>query len=74
MFHAADTIEQVEEVVEARAGSQLRSSALSRYVAADVWTRKSEEEWGLGKIFRAFQTSIDFVTQLLEIASTHCSM
>jgi hypothetical protein len=45
MFHAADTIEQAEEVAGARAGSHLRSSAF--YVAADVWTRKGGKEWGL---------------------------
>ena len=33
---------------------------------------KKRKEWGLGKIFGAFRSPIDFVTQLLEIARTRC--
>jgi hypothetical protein len=70
MFHAADSIEQSEATGGARTCCHLGSSAF--YVAADVWTRKGGEAWGLGKIFGAFRSPIDFVTQLLEIARTRC--
>ncbi len=48
---------------------QPESSTL--YVAVDVWTRKNEKKWGLGKmIFAAFRNPADFVSQLLQISHT----
>ena len=70
MFHAADIIEQNGATGGARTCSDLGSSAF--YVVADVWTRKGGNAWGLGKIFGAFRSPTDFVTQLLEIARTRC--
>jgi hypothetical protein len=36
-------------------------------------TRKNGKEWGLGKIFGAFQNPADCVSQLLQISHTSCS-
>ena len=42
------------------------------YVAADEWTRKDGKDWGVGKLFGAFQSASHFVTQFLEIAPNRC--
>ena len=63
MFSVADSIEQLN-----RAGESGSVQPSTFYVAADVWTRKQGESWGLGKIFGAFETPHEFVTQLLEVA------
>ena len=63
MFSAADAIEQ-----SSRAGESGSVQPSTFYVAADVWTRKKGESWGLGKIIGAFETPHAFVTQLLEVA------
>ena len=70
MFNAADSIEQ-----SARAAATTQcglGQPSTFYVAADVWTRKSGEGWGLGKTFGAFESPHAFVTQLLEVAHNRC--
>jgi hypothetical protein len=42
------------------------------YVAADVWTKKNGKDWGLGKVFGAFQSVYAFILQFLEIAPHRC--
>jgi hypothetical protein len=42
------------------------------YIAADEWTRKDGNDWGVGKLFGAFQSAEDFVTQFPEIAPNRC--
>lgn len=70
MFSAADSIEQ-----SARAAATTQcglGQPSTFYVAADVWTRKPGEGWGLGKTFGAFASPQAFVTQLLEVAHNRC--
>ncbi len=49
---AADRIEQADGETSTAAGDHLQFSEF--YVAADMWTCKSEKEWDLGKTFGAF--------------------
>jgi hypothetical protein len=51
-YIAADRIKQADGETSAAAGDHLQFSEF--YVAADMWTCKSEKEWGLGKTFGAF--------------------
>jgi hypothetical protein len=70
MFSAADSIER-----SARTAATTQCSlgqATIFYVAADVWTRKSGEGWGLGQIYGAFETPHTFVTQLHKVAHNRC--
>ena len=48
------------------------SPAGAFYVAADVWTKKTGKDWGLGKVFGAFQSVNAFILQFLEIAPHRC--
>ena len=70
MFQAADSIEQSTRQAAVAESDPPQPSTF--YVAADVWTRKPGESWGLGKIFGAFETPHAFVTQLLEVAHNRC--
>ncbi len=47
-------------------------SAQAFYIAADEWTRKDGQDWGIGKLFGAFRSAEDFVSEMLEAAATRC--
>ena len=42
------------------------------YIAADDWTRRDGQEWGIGKRYGAFRNAAEFVTNFLEISSNRC--
>ena len=42
------------------------------YVAADVWTKKQPSTWAVGKVFGAFGSVQEFITQMLQGAPTRC--
>ncbi len=40
------------------------------YTAADEWTSRDGQAWVIGKMFGAFRSAIDFVSDMLEMATT----
>ncbi len=47
-------------------------SSTAFYIAADEWTRLDGQARGVGEMFGAFRSAIDFVSDMLEMATTRC--
>ena len=53
-----------------QAADNITSSAF--YIAADDWTRRDGQTWGVGKRYGAFHSAAEFVTNFLEISANRC--